>query len=54
MGIGLFAATICLFLLDLSGTRFRAHTVMTYYWLLVGAFLGTMEKPRISSKPRAA
>jgi O-antigen ligase len=51
MGVGLFAATICLFLLDLSGTRFRAHTVTTYYWLLLGAFLGTTRRPANSGKP---
>ena len=27
VGLGLLAATVCLFLLDFSGTRFRAHTV---------------------------
>jgi O-antigen ligase len=41
LGLGLLAATICLFLLDVTGTRFRAHTVTTYFWLLVGAFLGS-------------
>ena len=42
-GLGLLAATVCLFLLDFSGTRFPAHTVTTYYWLLVGAFIGSTD-----------
>ena len=42
-GLGLLAATVCLFLADFSGTRFPAHTVTTYYWLLVGAFLGATD-----------
>jgi O-antigen ligase len=44
-GLGLLAATVCLFLLDFSGTRFPAHTVTTYYWLLVGAYLGSTDYP---------
>jgi O-antigen ligase len=43
-GLGLLAATVCLFLLDFSGTRFPAHTVTTYFWLLVGAFLGSTDR----------
>ena len=43
-GLGILAATLCLFLLDFSGARFRAHTVTTYYWLLAGAFLGCTER----------
>jgi O-antigen ligase len=43
-GLGILAATLCLFLLDFSGARFRAHTVTTYYWLLAGAFLGSTER----------
>lgn len=43
-GLGLFAATVCLFLLDFSGTRFPAHTVTTYYWLLVGAYFGSTDQ----------
>ena len=44
VGLGLLAATVCLFLLDFSGTRFRAHTVTTYFWLLLGAFLGNTDR----------
>jgi O-antigen ligase len=44
VGLGLLAATVCLFLLDLSGTRFRANTVTTYFWLLLGAFLGSTDR----------
>ena len=43
-GLGLLAATVCLFVLDFSGTRFTAHTVTTYYWLLLGAFLGSTDR----------
>jgi O-antigen ligase len=50
MGLGLLAATVCLFLLDLSGTRFRAHTVTTYFWLLLGAFLGSTDPKRVSGE----
>ena len=42
-GLGLLAATVCLFLLDFSGTRFPAHTVTTYFWVLVGAYLGSTD-----------
>lgn len=42
-GLGMLAATVCLFLADFSGTRFPTHTVTTYYWLLVGAFLGSTD-----------
>jgi O-antigen ligase len=41
LGLGLLAATVCLFLLDFSGGRFKAHTVTSYFWLLLGAYLGT-------------
>jgi len=47
-GLGLLAATVCLFLADFSGTRFPAHTVTTYYWLLVGAYLGTADRPPVT------
>jgi O-antigen ligase len=50
-GLGLFAATVCLFLLDFSGTRFPAHTVTTYYWLLVGAFLGSTDRAPAAAVP---
>jgi O-antigen ligase len=43
VGLGLAAATVCLFLLDFTGTRFRANTVTSYYWLLLGAFIGTTD-----------
>ena len=42
-GLGLLAATVCLFIADFSGTRFPAHTVTTYYWLLIGAFCGATD-----------
>ena len=43
VGLGLAAATVCLFLLDFTGTRFRANTVTSYFWLLLGAFIGTTD-----------
>jgi O-antigen ligase len=48
-GLGLLAATACLFLADFSGTRFPTHTVTTYYWLLLGAFLGSTDS--VSAPP---
>jgi O-antigen ligase len=45
-GLGLLAATVCLFVADFSGTRFPTHTVTTYYWLLIGAFLGATDDVR--------
>jgi O-antigen ligase len=48
-GLGLLAATVCLFLLDFSGTRSPAHAVTTYYWLLIGAFLGTTDDVPVSA-----
>jgi O-antigen ligase len=50
-GLGLLAATVCLFIADFSGTRFPAHTVTTYYWLLVGAFLGATDRAGASGAP---
>jgi O-antigen ligase len=36
LGLALLAATMCLFLLDLTGTRFRDGNIMAYFWILVG------------------
>jgi O-antigen ligase len=47
-GLGLLAATVCLFLLDFSGTRFRSHAVTTYFWLLLGGFLGTTDRAAVA------
>jgi O-antigen ligase len=46
VGLGLLAATICLFILDFTGTRFRAYSVTTYFWLIFGAFVGATEPAR--------
>jgi O-antigen ligase len=43
VGLGLAAATVCLFLLDFTGTRFRANTVTSYFWLLLGAVIGATD-----------
>lgn len=43
VGLGLLAATMCLCILDFTGTRFRAYTVTTYFWLILGAFMGSTE-----------
>jgi O-antigen ligase len=53
-GLGLLAATVCLFIADFSGTRFPTHTVTTYYWLLIGAFIGATDdvrEPATSDEP---
>jgi O-antigen ligase len=44
LGLGLLAATICLFLLDLSGTRFSSGNIMCFYWILAGIALNS--RPR--------
>jgi O-antigen ligase len=57
VGLGLAAATVCLFLLDFTGTRFRANTVTSYLWLLLGAFIGTTDRdeaPAGESDPQDA
>jgi O-antigen ligase len=41
VGLGLLAATMCLCILDFTGTRFRAYSVTTYFWLIIGAFVGS-------------
>jgi O-antigen ligase len=53
VGLGLLAATVCLFIADFSGTRFVSHAVTTYYWLLVGAFLGTTDQSTVERPERA-
>jgi O-antigen ligase len=53
LGLGLLAATICLALLDLSGARFQEHTVTTFYFLLLGAFVGNTDRPRGDERPPA-
>ena len=52
VGLGVASATVCLFLLDFTGTRSRAHTVTTYFWLLVGAFLGATDDQRPAADDR--
>jgi O-antigen ligase len=44
LGLGLLAATVCLFLLDFSGTRFRNGEIMAYYWILVGITLNALPR----------
>jgi O-antigen ligase len=51
LGLGLLAATICLALLDLSGARFQEHTVTTFYFLLLGAFVGNTDGLRGGKLP---
>jgi O-antigen ligase len=45
LGLGLLAATVCLLLLDLSGTRFRSGDIMAFYWILVGITLNARPQP---------
>ena len=54
LGLGLLAATICLGLLDLSGARFQEHTVTTFYFLLLGAFVGNTDRLRGGKMPPAS
>jgi hypothetical protein len=44
LAFSLGAATLCLFLLDLSGTRFRNGNLMAYYWVLAGLALNSATK----------
>jgi O-antigen ligase len=39
LALGMVGATICLFLLDLTGTRFRYNFVTAFYWILAGITL---------------
>jgi O-antigen ligase len=39
LALGLLASTICLFLLDLTGTRFLTGNIMVFYWILAGITL---------------
>jgi hypothetical protein len=36
LALGLIGATVCLFLLDVTGTRFRNGDIMAFYWILAG------------------
>jgi O-antigen ligase len=36
---GAMSATVCLFLLDMTGTRFFSGEIMAYYWMLIGMAL---------------
>jgi O-antigen ligase len=50
-GLGLLAATISLFILDFTGTRFRANTVTTYFWLLLGSYLAMTDREDAPVEP---
>ena len=41
LGLGLLAATVCLFLLNLTGTRFTSGNIMAFYWILAGITLNS-------------
>jgi O-antigen ligase len=45
LGLGVLSATICLFLLDLTGTRFTSGNIMAYYWILAGLTLNVTPNP---------
>jgi O-antigen ligase len=39
LSFGTMSATLCLFFLDLSGTRFFSGEIMAYFWILTGMTL---------------
>ena len=41
LALGLMTASVALFLLDLTGTRFRNSNIMAFYWILCGITLNT-------------
>jgi O-antigen ligase len=53
LGLGLLAATVCLLLLDLSGTRFRNGDIMAFYWILIGITLNALPPPEAPPPPRS-
>lgn len=53
LGLGLLSATLCLFLLDLTGTRFRNGNIMAYYWILAGMTLNALGQVATRSAPVA-
>jgi O-antigen ligase len=46
LAFGTMAATVCLFFLDLTGTRFFSGEIMAYYWILTGMTLNIMVPSR--------
>jgi O-antigen ligase len=47
LGLGLLAATLCLFILDMSGTRFRNGEIMAYYWILLGITTNALPQEQV-------
>jgi O-antigen ligase len=41
LALGMVAATVCLFLLDLTGTRFRSGNIMAFFWILAAIVLNS-------------
>jgi O-antigen ligase len=55
LSFGTMSATLCLFFLDLTGTRFFSGEIMAYFWILTGMTLNipVSQRPAIG-KPAAA
>jgi O-antigen ligase len=51
LGQGFAAATLCLLLLDFTGTRFRSSGVMVYYWTIAGLVMNVNAPLRQSRQP---
>jgi O-antigen ligase len=49
LALGLLGATVCLFLLDLTGTRFRNGNLMAYYWILAGMTFNAVAAAPVAS-----
>jgi len=43
LSLGLMGATVCLLILDVSGTRFMDGNLMLYYWILAGMTLNSRQ-----------
>jgi hypothetical protein len=48
------AATLCLFFLDMTGTRFFSGEIMAYYWMLAGLTLNINSMASETRIPRVA
>jgi O-antigen ligase len=46
LSFGTMAATVCLFFLDLTGSRFFSGEIMAYYWILTGMTLNIAHPAR--------
>jgi O-antigen ligase len=54
LSFGTMSATLCLFFLDFTGTRFFSGTIMAYYWILIGITLNIDPRMKDAEKIRAS